>query len=248
MSTIFISSTFQDMQQERDTLQYKVLPRIKDFAKQYGKNIELCDLRWGINSLEMDEEKSTMKILQVCFDEIDNARPFFVAIIGDRYGYVPSVQVVKNSITDRQISSEELMDKSVTEMEITYGTLKTASQKDARFYFRKIKNKFPFLNTDLPLQYASTTADDKRRMKLLKDKIRTRFPEQVRTYSVSWNQNTLEFEGMDDFAEMMYQDLTEIIRQRWGNHLCFLIMIVSIISISLHWNQIIILRIMERTF
>ena len=216
MSTIFISSTFQDMQQERDILQYKVLPRIKDFAKQYGKNIELCDLRWGINSLEMDEEKSTMKILQVCFDEIDNARPFFVAIIGDRYGYVPPAQVVKNSITDRQISSGELMDKSVTEMEITYATLKTASQKDARFYFRKIKKKFPFGDTDLPLQYASTTADDKRRMKLLKDSIQTRFPEQVRTYSVSWNKNTLKFEGMDNFAEMMYQDLTEIIRQRWG--------------------------------
>lgn len=216
MSTIFISSTFQDMQQERDILQCKVLPRIKDFAKQYGKNIELCDLRWGINSLEMDEEKSTMKILQVCFDEIDNARPFFVAIIGDRYGYIPPAQIVKNSITDRQISSEELMDKSVTEMEITYATIKTASQKDARFYFRKIKKNFPFGDTDLPLQYASTTADDKRRMKLLKDNIQTRFPEQVRTYSVSWNKNTLKFEGMDNFAEMIYQDLTEIIRQRWG--------------------------------
>lgn len=216
MSAIFISSTFQDMQQERDILQYKVLPRIKDFAKQYGKNIELCDLRWGVNSLGMDEEKSTMKILQVCFDEIDNS-PLFVAILGDRYGCIPDAQVVRNSVTGRQISSEKLMDKSVTEMEIIYGVLNTANQKNARFYFREIKKDSTFLNTDLPLQYISTTTDDKRRIKLLKDKIQAQFPGQLHTYSVSWNRNTLKFDGMDGFAEMMYQDLTEMIRQIWGD-------------------------------
>lgn len=72
MSTIFISSTFQDMQQERDVLQDSVLPRVKELAKQYGKNIDLCDLRWGVNSSGMTEEESTAKVLQVCFDEIDN--------------------------------------------------------------------------------------------------------------------------------------------------------------------------------
>ena len=43
MNTVFISSTFKDMQFERDILQNNVLPRIKDFAKQYGRNMELCD-------------------------------------------------------------------------------------------------------------------------------------------------------------------------------------------------------------
>jgi hypothetical protein len=32
------------MQQERDALQYSVLPKIEELAKQYGKNIDLCDL------------------------------------------------------------------------------------------------------------------------------------------------------------------------------------------------------------
>lgn len=78
MSTIFVSSTFQDMQQERDLLQNSVLPRIKELAKQYGKSIDLCDLRWGVNTLGMNEAESSAKVLQVCFDEIDNARPFFI--------------------------------------------------------------------------------------------------------------------------------------------------------------------------
>ena len=73
MNTIFVSSTFQDMQQERDVLQNSVLPRIKELAKQYGKSIDLCDLRWGVNTLGMSEAESAAKVLQVCFDEIDKA-------------------------------------------------------------------------------------------------------------------------------------------------------------------------------
>lgn len=65
MKTIFISSTFQDMQYERDIIQAKVLPRIREFVKQYGETIELCDLRWGIDSANLSESESTGKILQV---------------------------------------------------------------------------------------------------------------------------------------------------------------------------------------
>ena len=126
MSTIFISSTFQDMQQERDILQNSVLPRIRELAKQYGKNIDLCDLRWGVNSSGMSEEESTAKVLQVCFDEIDNARPFFIALLGDRYGWVPDSKVVENSTMGRNIQTGDMLDKSVTEMEIIYGALKNA--------------------------------------------------------------------------------------------------------------------------
>lgn len=65
MKTIFISSTFQDMQYERDIIQAKVLTRIREFVKQYGETIELCDLRWGIDSANLSESESTGKILQV---------------------------------------------------------------------------------------------------------------------------------------------------------------------------------------
>ena len=124
MNTIFVSSTFQDMQQERDVLQNSVLPRIKEFAKQYGKNIDLCDLRWGINTLGMSEAESSAKVLQVCFDEIDNARPFFIAILGDNYGWIPDSGAVEKSIIGRNIKADEFLGKSVTEMEIMYGALK----------------------------------------------------------------------------------------------------------------------------
>lgn len=218
MSTIFVSSTFQDMQQERDVLQNTVLPRLKEFAKQYGKNIDLCDLRWGINSLGMSEAESTAKVLQVCFDEIDQARPLFIAILGDRYGWIPDPAVVKNSITGRNIDASDLLDKSVTEMEIQYGAFENSNPSDVRFYFREIKNGRigVFANSNLPSYFFSESSNEKKRMKSLKAKIVKRFRKQVRTYSVSWNKTFSKLEGMDLFAEMLYQDIKDMLVQRWG--------------------------------
>lgn len=217
-NTMFVSSTFQDMHQERDILQEEVLPKIRDFAKQYGRDINLCDLRWGVNSLGMDEEESAIKVLQVCFDEIDQARPFFIAILGDRYGWIPDARIAEASIAGRRKCTEQFSDKSVTEMEIVYGAMADDIKSQARFYFREIKNKnhFTLGHTGMPEQYFNKTADEERRMNLLKDKIRSKFPDQLRTYSVTWNTETAAFDGMNLFAEMLYQDLKEMILQRWG--------------------------------
>lgn len=206
------------MQQERDVLQNSVLPRIKELAKQYGKSIDLCDLRWGVNTLGMSEAESTAKVLQVCFDEIDKARPFFIAILGDTYGWIPDTSVVEKSIIDRNIEVDDMLGKSVTEMEIIYGALKSASSSDVRFYFREIKNKRKdlFLNPDIPKHYTRGSANDKKRMRALKEKIEVQFSKQVRAYSVSWNKEASRFDGMDAFAELLYQDIKEIIIQRWG--------------------------------
>lgn len=217
MNTIFVSSTFQDMQQERDVLQNSVLPRIKELAKQYGKSIDLCDLRWGVNTLGMSEAESSAKVLQVCFDEIDKSRPFFIAILGDVYGWIPDTGVVEKSTIDRNIKTDDMLGKSVTEMEIIYGALKSASSSDIRFYFREIKNKRKgiFLNPDIPKHFRGS-ADDKKQMSALKEKIEAQFSKQVCVYSVSWNKEASRFDGMDVFAELLYQDIKEMIIQRWG--------------------------------
>ena len=218
MSTIFVSSTFQDMQQERDILQNYVLPKVKEFAKQYGKNIDLCDLRWGINSIGMSEAESTAKVLQVCFDEIDNARPFFIALLGDRYGWIPNSDVIEVSTIGRNIDRTDLIGKSVTEMEIIYGALKSTDSSDIRFYFREIENKKRglFQKNSLPRYFTDETIENQKRMNDLKEKIKTRFSEQVRTYSVSWNKYTSKLDGLESFGEMLYQDITEMIIKRWG--------------------------------
>lgn len=218
MNTIFISSTFQDMQQERDLIRDCVLPILKDEIKRYGRNIELCDLRWGVNSSDMEKEDSEIKVLQVCFNEIEKSKPFFIVLLGDRYGWIPDEGIVKRILSEKEINDSEYYGKSVTEMEILYGALKNENPQNVFFYFRKIKEKSRrlfFNNSTLPSSMKSHSKDERMRLELLKKRISKRFPNRVREYEVTWNSDKKEFEGMGAFCNIVCQDLIQAIRNEY---------------------------------
>ena len=72
MRLVFVSSTFKDMQFERDEVNIRLAPRINDFLLKYGESVRFGDLRWGVNTSELESEESSKKVLKVCLDEIDN--------------------------------------------------------------------------------------------------------------------------------------------------------------------------------
>ena len=45
---VFVSSTFDDLKEERDALQREVFPRVRDLCQSYGCRFQAIDLRWGI--------------------------------------------------------------------------------------------------------------------------------------------------------------------------------------------------------
>jgi len=63
---VFISSTFNDMQDERDHLVKKVFPVIRAHCEKAGIGFTEVDLRWGITS----EESAEGKVLSICLEEI----------------------------------------------------------------------------------------------------------------------------------------------------------------------------------
>ena len=81
---IFLSSTFSDMEAERSAL-VKLFNKLKLEAIRRNISLSLLDLRWGVTS----EESRTGKVLSVCLNEIENSRPFFIGLLGSRYGYSP---------------------------------------------------------------------------------------------------------------------------------------------------------------
>jgi len=87
---IFVSSTFSDLIEERNALQRKVFPRLRELCRQYGCRFQAIDLRWGVRE-EAGLDQQTMKI---CLGEIERCqkitpRPNFVVLLGDRYGWRP---------------------------------------------------------------------------------------------------------------------------------------------------------------
>jgi WD40 repeat protein len=82
---VFISSTFRDMHAERDHLARIVFPELRSRCRKLGADFLGFDLRWGVTEEEAEQEGA----LGICLREIERCRPFFVALLGDRFGWVP---------------------------------------------------------------------------------------------------------------------------------------------------------------
>lgn len=55
MKSVFISSTFKDMQAERDYLHERIFPQIQRRLQATGETIQELDLRWGVDTSNMTE-------------------------------------------------------------------------------------------------------------------------------------------------------------------------------------------------
>lgn len=134
---VFLSSTFRDMNAERDYLTRYVFPRVTEYCKSRMLEFVPIDLRWGIP----EEDSRNGLVLKACLEEIDNSRPFFIGILGSRYGWQPTVDELTNlsDMADKDI--EWLLDKvadgaSITEIEMEYAALRNLDIPHAAFFCR----------------------------------------------------------------------------------------------------------------
>ena len=134
---LFVSSTFRDLEAERDRLVVDAFPRIRRECAQRGVAFTEIDLRWGIT----DEEARAYRVMKVCLDEVDrctNYPPFFIGIVGNRYGWIPEQvdwEHTKESVDGIYEFSHRHVGKSITELEIQFGVLERPEmQKNAFFY------------------------------------------------------------------------------------------------------------------
>ena len=135
---VFISSTFQDMQDERDYLMLHTFPRLRALAAQRDVTLTELDLRWGITK----QESETGKVVGICLDEIENSVPFFIGIIGNRYGWIPKRSDIDKRVTSRfkPVKSYLARNLSVTEMEMQFGVLERPEDMHAYFYIKNEEN------------------------------------------------------------------------------------------------------------
>ncbi len=94
---VFISSTFRDMHAERDHLVRVVFPELKQKCRTKHVQLIDVDLRWGVTEADAEHGKA----LDICLDEIDSCRPYFLGILGHRYGFIPEGH--RHSITAQEI-------------------------------------------------------------------------------------------------------------------------------------------------
>ncbi|MCD4785059.1 MAG: DUF4062 domain-containing protein [Candidatus Eremiobacteraeota bacterium] len=128
---VFISSTFRDMHAERDHLVKVVFPELRERLEKHRIHLVDIDLRWGVTKEQADNDQA----LGLCLDVIDECRPFFIGILGERYGWVP--ETFPRDVLYKYGWDQHYTDKSITALEIIYGVLKNPKMKmHSFFYFR----------------------------------------------------------------------------------------------------------------
>jgi tetratricopeptide (TPR) repeat protein len=169
---VFVSSTFKDMKAERDELTLRIFPILRKECEERGIAWGEVDLRWGI-----PEEKSEKgEALNICLDYIDKCRPYFISMLGERYGWIDpyAAEKVKN---DHPWVKEEA-GKSITELEILHGVLNHPEMADyAYFYFRdsaylKSEEFRKSVKEDERADFFETDVNSVRKLSDLKQRIR----------------------------------------------------------------------------
>ncbi len=198
---VFISSTFKDMNAERDYLTDKIFPRIQHEAVSRGIDIKFIDLRWGVT----EEEAKQGRVIETCLREIDECRPFFIGLLGERYGWSPQREdlgAFKYQLYSRYKWLENDVENglSITEMEMQYAALRNNGIEHAYFYIRS-----PKMST--PAEYRETGGSKAaEKLDALKVKIESQDKYPVATYN-----------SLDELGQMVYEALDKLVKENSSN-------------------------------
>lgn len=164
---VFISSTFRDMHEERELLVKQVFPDLRRICAERFVTFTEVDLRWGIT----EEQAAEGKVLPLCLEEIHRCRPFFIGLLGERYGWIP--ETMPQEVMDREPWLKEHVGSrtSVTELEILHGVLNDSAMAGRSFfYFRD-----PAYVDSIPVKdradFLPESPNDKEKLKNLKERI-----------------------------------------------------------------------------
>ena len=212
MKKIFISSTFKDMQAERDLLHLEVLPEVNDYAAQFGQAVAISDLRWGIDTGHLSEAESSRKVLSVCFEQISECKPYMIVLLGDRYGFIPDAQAGGDGAS-ALAGIADADGLSVTEMEILFGALAQGDLSRCAFYFRQPPDYAAM--AEAAADYAPESDAHRRKLNALKAKIQAAAGARVRTYAAAWDPQAKRLVGLEGFARMVCDDIKAMMLAEW---------------------------------
>ena len=133
---VFLSSTFKDMEEEREHLLGRIFPGVRKACATRGVTFTEIDLRWGVS----EEDSKNGRTVEICLEEINRSReypPFFIGFLGERYGWIPTREDLESYWKGRQESPyrmriEQALEEgiSVTELEMEYGILDRETERD----------------------------------------------------------------------------------------------------------------------
>ena len=236
---VFVSSTFNDMHAERDYLVKRVFPQLRLWcAKRRLKLIDI-DLRWGVSEEDATKNK---RVVDVCMNNINKCRPFFLGFLGQRRGWVPKADDI-NLDTYKQFPQlqDYLGNFSITELEIIHALMHPldtphSNVMHAFFYFRNASYLRDISDPKIYNIYQPVKEDSV--FTSFKSFVKKSYP--VCNYTCKWNDKKITSElsnvngedlsqgRLDHFMvdhkslkEVILENLKTAILKEFPNHDCF---------------------------
>ncbi|XP_035668714.1 telomerase protein component 1-like isoform X2 [Branchiostoma floridae] len=213
---IFVSSTFADFHAEREALVKKVFPELREWCEGRQLHLVECDLRWGV-----PKDSTSQTTISICLEELDrclketDGQPFFLAMLGERYGWIPSSEDVSADIRDNFDWVDHL---SITHMEVTHGALRPKNP-NAAFFLRD-----PTFLKDIPEEFYGSFVDDDplcvEQLKELKSRLHLKFPDQTFDYKCNFSDvqaadNKVQLSDLDDFCTQAVEFLKNAFNKKY---------------------------------
>lgn len=221
---IFISSTFKDMDFERDVVRNLVIPQLNHTYSKYNIEFQAVDLRYGINTRGISEKEASQKVLNMCINAIEASEPFFISFVGNRYGWVPDKKEWDDFYNQLDDNQKDILKKSddisVTEMEILFAEV-FSKNHNADFnclFFIRSEESLQTLSEDAYNDFIETDERQKQKLKVLKDKI-TKLCKSPNNSSHPYSVDYKDIKkSKNDVAKMLIKAITPCIEKVLEKH------------------------------
>lgn len=212
---VFISSTFRDMFAERDHLVKVVFPALREKLGKYRVYLIDIDLRWGVTKEQADNDQ----VLDLCLDLIDECRPFFIGILGERYGWIP--KKIPSEAIRKYGWVQHVTDKSLTELEILHGVLNNPEMSGHAFFYFRDPDTLSKIPDKIKEIYVESDPDLIKKLIDLKDRIRHSGHQVMDLYPAQWDAEAYDrytkakgrLAGLKEFGDRIQEQLWERIKE-----------------------------------
>lgn len=207
MRSYFISSTFSDMNFERDWFNKEILPKFREAAHSYGEEADVIDLRIGIDTRELETPERLKQVLGVCSKLISKCKPLMIVFIGDRYGYTADANVITIEFA-KELNAEmhtQVLNKSITDLEIDFGIFQQRSTK-CIICMRTLRGEF---STEDQKNFFEQNPDNVDKLKKLKDRLKREYKDKIIEYTADWDGTKLK-----NFLTNDGRNLAEVLLER----------------------------------
>ena len=209
---IFLSSTFKDMDLERDIFKTRVIPILNYKYRVFNIDFQVIDLRFGIDTSTISEDMATQKVMNRCLDAIDISHPFFIAFIGNRYGWIPNDEqwydFYNHLTTSQKVIMKNTIGLSITEMEIYY-SLSHADRNTYNIFCIRDNRSLDTLCKDQYREYIETQINGQKKLSALKNKLynicKNNSSSSYITYSIDFTNTQMT---LDIFAQKLIDKIS----------------------------------------